>query len=292
MAKIGFIGLGHMGLPMAKNLLKAGHQVTGYDLQADTLQQLQQAGGVVAVDLSQALLNQDVVITMLPSDKQVNAVCLGTNGLYNVQSSALHIDCSSIDAAACCHLHQEAKARNIMTVDAPVSGGVKGAEAAGLTFMVGGDLAAFERAKPILACMGKKIIHTGKGGSGQAAKICNNMVLGITMIAVSEAFVLARQLGLSAEKLHEVISNASGQCWVTDKYLPVGGIIPNVPADNHFQPGFTVAMMLKDLNLSQAAAEKTDLHPAMGSLATKVYQQFLDQGYGELDFSAIINQVG
>lgn len=292
MARIGFIGLGHMGLPMALNLIKAGHSVRGYDLQAEALQALKDAGGSSAENLQHAAEDQEVIITMLQTGQQVRQVCLNEEGLFaKALNNSLYIDCSSIDVQSCREIHQQAAMRQLKVVDAPVSGGVAGAASATLTFMVGGQEQAFEQAKPILAAMGKKIIHTGPAGSGQAAKICNNMILGISMIAISEAFVLAEELGLSAEKLFEVVSNSSGQCWAMSQYVPIPGILPQVPANNHYQPGFTAAMMLKDLNLSQSSAVAVGVETRLGADATNLYQQFNDAGFGQLDFSAIIKAI-
>ncbi|MBL7481434.1 3-hydroxyisobutyrate dehydrogenase [Legionella bononiensis] len=292
MARIGFIGLGHMGLPMAINLLKAGHKVTGFDLQESARAHFAEAGGLVALTQQEVANQQDVLITMLQTGEQVLRVCKGIDGLFSkVQSGTLFIDCSTIDVSSAREFHQMAKEHHMRTVDAPVSGGVAGAAAATLTFMVGGDLDAFNAARPILANMGQKIIHTGGPGSGQAAKICNNMILGISMVAVSEAFILAEQLGLTAEKLFEVVSNSSGQCWAMTKYVPVPGVLDNVPANNEYKPGFAAAMMLKDLKLSQETAQSAHVKTPLGAQVTKLYQHFIDQGLGESDFSAIIKLI-
>lgn len=292
MARIGFVGLGHMGLPMAINLVKAGHRVTGFDLQAEAVKALADADGFAANSLADAAKNQDVFITMLQTGEQVRQVCLGENGLFaHAAANNLYIDCSSIDVQTSRELHQQAVQKQLSVVDAPVSGGVAGAAAATLTIMVGGDDKSFEQAKLLLSAMGKTIIHTGAAGSGQAAKICNNMILGISMIAISEAFVLAEHLGLSAENLFEVVSNSSGQCWAMTRYAPVPGILPNVPANNHYQPGFTAAMMLKDLRLSQNSASTVGVETPMGALATALYQQFNEAGQEQLDFSAIIKAI-
>ncbi|MBA2652843.1 MAG: 3-hydroxyisobutyrate dehydrogenase [Tatlockia sp.] len=292
MARIGFVGLGHMGLPMALNLIKAGHIVTGFDLQTEALKNLAVAGGITAKSLEKAALNQEIIITMLQTGQQVSEVCLGDKGLFaKASENSLYIDCSSIDVLSSRKLHEQAALKNLLVVDAPVSGGVAGAAAATLTFMVGGEEFAFKKVQPILAAMGKKIIHTGPAGSGQAAKICNNMVLGISMIAVSEAFVLAEQLGLSAQKLFEVVSNSSGQCWSMSQYAPVPGILPNVPANKGYQPGFSAAMMLKDLHLSQTSADTVGVKTPIGAHATALYQQFSDEGQENLDFSGIIKMI-
>lgn len=290
MAHIGFIGLGHMGLPMALQLIKAGHQLTGFDLQPSALEEFAARGGRVATTLQDAVAHVDVVITMLQTGAQVKQVAFNEDGvLATLRQDALFIDCSTIDVASARELHAAAESRGIITVDAPVSGGVAGANAGSLTFMVGGSDDALLRVSPFLMAMGKKIIHAGAAGSGQAAKICNNMILGISMIAVSEAFILAETLGLTPQKLFEVVSHASGQCWVMNSYVPVPGVLDNVPANRNYEPGFSVAMMLKDLCLSQAAAESTGVVLPMAARATQLYQQFSDTGQGNLDFSAIIN---
>jgi len=289
MARIGFIGLGHMGLPMAMNLIKNSHTVTGFDLSPSAMKSLATAGGIPAKSVKEAAISQDVMITMLQKGAQVEDVCLGENGLFaNAPKQSLFIDCSSIDVQQTRLIHKKAHECSLNVIDAPVSGGVAGAEKATLTFMVGGTDDAFKAAQPFLSVMGKKIIHTGAAGSGQAAKICNNMILGISMIAVSEAFVLAQQLGLSAEKLFEVVTNSSGQCWAISQYPPVKGLLENVPANNHYKPGFTAAMMLKDLNLSQQSAAKAAIKTPIAEQATALYQQLVDNNMGDLDFSAII----
>lgn len=290
MAKIGFVGLGHMGLPMATNLLNAGHEVTAYDLQASVLEQFKQIGGMIASSLKEVGHESNVIITMVQKGQQVLQLC--QDGLLKqALPGALFIDCSTIDVKTSVAVHQLAKEYGLLSVDAPVSGGVTGASTATLTFMVGGDDSAFEVAKPILAQMGQKIIHTGPAGSGQAAKICNNMILGISMVAISEAFTLAKELHLAPEKLFEVVSNSSGQCWAMTKYVPVPGILDNVPANNNFKPGFTAAMMLKDLKLSQDSAQHAGVNTILGAKTTELYQLLIDQGLGEVDFSAIIQQI-
>lgn len=292
MARIGFVGLGHMGLPMALNVLKAGHEVCAFDLQEAPLQQFVAAGGTRASDLQELATSRDVLITMLQTGQQVQRVCLGEQGLFHHASrGCLMIDCSSIDVASARIIHQQARAAGLLVVDAPVSGGVAGAAAGTLTFMVGGEEEAYQVALPILQAMGQKVIHTGGAGSGDAAKICNNMILGISMIAISEAFVLAEHLGLAKEKLHEVVTNASGQCWAMSKYVPVAGVLDNVPANRDYQPGFAAAMMLKDLQLSQAAAKTEGVATRLAATATELYQAFAEQGHGDLDFSAIIQSI-
>jgi len=293
MARIGFVGLGHMGLPMAINLVQAGHTVTGYDLQPEALSAFSAAGGLSAHSLQQASQDQEIIITMLQTGQQVKQVCLGDKGLFAAASpQALFIDCSSIDVSSSRELHEQALNYKLLVVDSPVSGGVAGASAATLTFMVGGMVDALEAARPILACMGKKIIHTGKAGSGQAAKICNNMILGVSMIAVSEAFILGQQLGLEPEKLFDVVTSSSGQCWAMSHYAPVPGVLENVPANHDYKPGFSAAMMLKDLKLSQQSAAAVGVKTPMGERAAALYQQFNAEGMAGLDFSAIIKLLG
>lgn len=292
MALIGFVGLGHMGLPMAINLVKAGHQVTGYDLLDSAKKEFLQANGQIATSIRELAQDKEVLITMLQTGKQVLQVCDGKDGLFNyAKKGSLYLDCSTIDVQSSRELHQLAQMHQIDMVDAPVSGGVAGAKAATLTFMVGGEDSVFDKAKNFLAHMGKNIIHAGGAGSGEAAKICNNMILGASMIAISEAFILGKKLGLTPKQLFEVVSNSSGQCWSLSKYVPVAGILENVPANNEYKPGFAANMMLKDLNLSQEAAHSVHANTPLGARATALYQQFIDQGFGELDFSAIIKQL-
>lgn len=292
MANIGFIGLGHMGLPMAINLLKAGHNVSGFDLNSEAVKALSDAGGKSVSSVIDLAQGQQVIFTMLQTGEQVKQVCLGEAGFYQcAMPGLLHIDCSSIDVESTLALHKAAQQQSIPMLDAPVSGGVKGAQMGSLTLMVGGDINALALAKSYLEVVSHKIVHTGPAGTGQIAKICNNLLLGISMVAVSEAFVLAEKLGLSAEKLFEVVSSSSGQCWAMSQYAPVPGLLPHTPASNHYQPGFTAAMMLKDLNLSQQAAQMTQTHTALGARVTQMYQQLVNEGQGALDFSIIFQQI-
>ncbi len=254
MARIGFIGLGNMGLPMALNLRKAGHSVAGFDVTTTAIEKLAAGGGTAADGIKAAASNVDAVISMLPSGREVREVYLNAGVLDAVTPDTLLIDCSTIDVDSARTVSVAAREKGLAMLDAPVSGGVAGAQAATLTFMVGGTDQAFARAKPLLEAMGKTIVHAGPSGNGQAAKICNNMVLGISMIAVSEAFVLAERLGLDAQKLFEISSKSSGQCWSLTSYCPVPGPVPTSPANRDYQPGFTAAMMLKDLRLAQEAA--------------------------------------
>jgi 3-hydroxyisobutyrate dehydrogenase len=289
MAKIGFIGLGNMGLPMAQNLLKAGYAVSGFDLNVDATERLAAAGGTRAQSIRDACEGAEVVITMLPAGEQVREVYFGDDGaLAAVAPGTLLIDSSTIDVATARDVAQAAQAKGLAMVDAPVSGGVAGAQAATLTFMVGGPEDAFERARPVLEKMGKTIVHAGGPGTGQAAKICNNMILGASMIVVSEAFLLAEKLGLDAQKLFEISSKSSGQCWSMTSYCPVPGLVPASPANRDYQAGFTAAMMLKDLKLAQAAARTTRATTPLGAGAAAVYERFVDSSDGSVDFSGII----
>lgn len=289
MARIAFIGLGNMGLPMALNLVKAGHAVRGFDVSAAPGGKLSEAGGTVASDVAAAAAGAEIVITMLPSGAEVRAVYLDDGGvLANAAPDALLIDCSTIDVETARAVSAVATAKGLSMVDAPVSGGVGGAQGGTLTFMVGGTDAAFTRAKPVLEAMGKTIVHAGGSGNGQAAKICNNMILGVTMIAVSEAFVLAEALGLDAQKLFDISSKSSGQCWSLTSYCPVPGPVPTSPANRDYQPGFTAAMMLKDLRLAQAAAKAGGASTPLGAEAAALYGLYVGQGSANHDFSGII----
>ncbi|HET7848875.1 MAG TPA: 3-hydroxyisobutyrate dehydrogenase [Pseudolabrys sp.] len=292
MARIGFIGLGNMGLPMAQNLLKAGHQVEGVDVNPAAVARLAAAGGSSVETAKIAAARADVVITMLPSGKEVREVYLGAGGIVeNANEGTLLIDCSTIDVETARAVAAEAEKRGLLMLDAPVSGGTGGAAAGTLTFMVGGSAQAFTRAQSILEKMGKTIVHAGGAGNGQAAKICNNMILGISMIAVSEAFVLAERLGLDHQKLFDISSKSSGQCWSMTSYCPVPGPVPASPANRDYQAGFTAAMMLKDLKLSQEAARAAGAHTALGAEAAKIYSRYVESGEGARDFSGIIRSV-
>ncbi|MBI2712888.1 MAG: 3-hydroxyisobutyrate dehydrogenase [Rhizobiales bacterium] len=292
MARIGFIGLGNMGLPMAQNLIKAGHQVEGVDVNAAALERLKSAGGTSVEFVKVAASRADVVITMLPSGKEVRAVYLGAAGIIeNANAGTLLIDCSTIDVDTARAVAGEAEKKGLLMLDAPVSGGVGGATAGTLTFMVGGSAQAFTRAESILQKMGKTIVHAGGAGNGQAAKICNNMILGVSMIAVSEAFVLAEKLGLDHQKLFDISSKSSGQCWSMTTYCPVPGPVPTSPANRDYQAGFTAAMMLKDLRLSQDAAKAAGARTQLGADAARIYSAYVESGEGPRDFSGIIRFV-
>jgi 3-hydroxyisobutyrate dehydrogenase len=286
---IGFIGLGNMGVPMAANLVKAGHAVAGFDISAKACEAAARAGVVVAKSARRAAADREMVVTMLPSGEHVLEVYRSAEGILSaVRPGTLLIDSSTIEVDAARSFHAAATAAGLAALDAPVSGGVAGAEAASLTFMVGGEAEAFQRGEPVLRAMGKRIVHCGPAGSGQAAKICNNMILGISMIGVAEAFVLAERLGLSHQALFDVASNSSGQCWSLTSYCPVPGPVPASPANRGYQPGFSAALMLKDLKLSQAAAQNAAAATPLGSAATQLYALFNAAGHAGRDFSGII----
>jgi len=288
MATIGFIGLGNMGAPMAANLVKAGHQVTGFDVVPRAAEALAAKGGRAVASLAEAAGVGELVITMLPAGAQVRSVYLGESGvLAKARKGALLIDCSTIDVETARTVAVAAEEAGFDMLDAPVSGGVAGAEAAGLTFMVGGKTEAFARAQPVLAAMGRTIVHAGPAGNGQAAKICNNMILGVSMIAVCEAFSLGERLGLPAQTLFDITAKSSGQCWALTSYCPVPGPVPSSPANRDYAPGFTAAMMLKDLRLAQQAAGATAAPTPLGAAAANLYQMFVDDGTAGLDFSGI-----
>jgi 3-hydroxyisobutyrate dehydrogenase len=288
MAAIGFIGLGNMGAPMAANLVKAGHQVTGFDLVAERAEALATRGGRAATTMAEAATAAEIMITMLPAGPDVRAVYLGDSGvLAHVRKDTLLVDCSTIDVEIARAVAAAAAAAGFDMLDAPVSGGVIGAETASLTFMVGGDVEAFERGRPLLAAMGRTIVHAGPAGNGQAAKICNNMILGASMIAVCEAFSLAERLGLAAQTLFDISAKSSGQCWALTSYCPVPGPVPTSPANRDYVPGFAAAMMLKDLRLAQQAAGASAVATPLGAAAANLYQLFVNEGMGGLDFSGI-----
>jgi 3-hydroxyisobutyrate dehydrogenase len=288
-ARIGFIGLGNMGLPMAANLLRAGHDVEGVDLNPAAVEKLKAAGGVGVETAKIAAAHDDVVITMLPAGQHVRDVYLGPSGIIeNANEGTLLFDCSTIDVETARAVAAQAEKRGLLMLDAPVSGGVGGATAGTLTFMVGGSAQAFARAESILQKMGKTIVHAGGAGNGQAAKICNNMILGVSMIAVSEAFVLAEQLGLDHQKLFDISSKSSGQCWSLTSYCPVPGPVPTSPANREYQAGFTAAMMLKDLKLAQEAAKTSGAKTELGANAEKIYARYVESGEAARDFSGIV----
>jgi 3-hydroxyisobutyrate dehydrogenase len=289
MARIGFIGLGNMGLPMALNLVRAGHGVNGFDLSPSALERFTASGGGAAAGVGAAASGADLVITMLPSGVEVRDAYLARSGvLESASRGTLLIDCSTIDVETARAIATSALTNGLAMLDAPVSGGIGGAERGTLTFMVGGTADALARALPVLETMGKTIVHAGDCGTGQAAKICNNMMLGISMIAVSEAFVLAEKLGLEQQKLFDISSKSSGQCWALTTYCPVPGLVPTSPANRDYQAGFTAAMMLKDLLLAQDAARASGATTPLGAEAAALYGLYVGQGWGGSDFSRII----
>ncbi len=290
MTDIGFIGLGNMGGPMLVNLVKAGHQIKAFDLSADAMERAAEAGAQITNDAASACRGVDVVITMLPAGRHVRAVYTEAV-LDNTEDGTLLIDCSTIDVATARAVGAMAAERGFEMLDAPVSGGVGGAEGGTLTFMVGGPDGAFARGKPLLDIMGKNIVHTGGSGNGQVAKICNNMILGATMIAVSEGFVMAVKLGLDAQTLYDICSTSSSSCWALNTYCPVAGPAPASPANRDYEAGFTAAMMLKDLRLAQGAAQDADTATPMGAAAEVMYALFCNSDDDSLDFSAIINMI-
>jgi len=274
---------------MAANLAAKGFAVKGFDIVAANLDKVAEQGVVAARSAVSAVKDAEVVITMVPAGQHVLDLYRAT--LLPAPRGALFIDCSTIDVASAREAHAMAKGAGMQSLDAPVSGGTAGAAAATLTFMAGGDAEAFERGNPVLAAMGKRIVHCGGPGAGQAAKICNNMILGISMIAVSEAFVLAEKLGLEAQALYDVASAASGQCWSLTTYCPVPGVGPASPADNGYKPGFAAALMLKDLALAQQAAQASGAATPLGAHAEQLYREFNTAGGGAQDFSAIIRHL-
>jgi 3-hydroxyisobutyrate dehydrogenase len=288
MADIGFIGLGNMGGPMAANLIKAGHSLKVFDLSQAALAKLAGAGVAVTSSASEAAKGMEAVVTMLPAGQHVRDAYLGPQGLIAAASpGSLLIDCSTIDVATAREVSAAAAAAGHEMLDAPVSGGTGGAQAGTLTFMAGGSDTAFARAELILSCMGKTVIHAGGPGNGQAAKICNNMILGISMIGVSEAFALGEKLGLSHQTLFDIASKSSGQCWSLTSYCPVPGPVPTSPANRAYAAGFTAAMMLKDLKLAQAASRDVNANTPLGAEAAALYALFDSHGGGAFDFSAI-----
>jgi 3-hydroxyisobutyrate dehydrogenase len=292
MATVGFIGLGNMGGPMACNLLKSGHHLKVYDVVPAAVARAVEAGAEPVADVAAATRGADVLITMLPAGEQVREVYMGADGVIAAAApGTLLIDCSTIDVATAREVSAVAETDDLDMLDAPVSGGVAGAEAATLTFMVGGSAEAFAVAEPILRTMGKTVIHTGGSGNGQAAKICNNLILGVSMIAVCEAFVLAERLGLAAQTLFDVANTSSGQCWSLTSYCPVPGPVPTSPANRDYRPGFSGAMMLKDLRLAAAAAAQVDASTPLGREAASLYADFVESGGANTDFSGIITMI-
>lgn len=288
MANVAFIGLGNMGGPMAQNQIKAGHTVRVFDLSQPALDAAKAAGASIATSAADAAAGADCVITMLPAGTHVRSIVVGGGVIDAAKKGAILIDCSTIDVPTAREVIQASEEKGRFMVDAPVSGGIAAAAAGTLTFMVGGSAAAFAAAKPYLEAMGKVIVHAGPAGNGQVAKVCNNMLLGISMIGTCEAFKLAERLGLDAQVLFDISSKASGQCWSMTSYCPVPGPVPTSPANRDYKPGFAAAMMLKDLKLSQDAAAAADMTTPIGKAATEFYEKFVKDGNGNVDFSGII----
>ena len=287
MANIAFLGLGNMGGPMAANLVKAGHWVAGYDLIEAQKQIAEETGVAIMGSAREAVAAAEIVVTMLPAGRHVLAAW--DEFLPSAPKGALIIDSSTIDVDSARKAHETGAASGMLTLDAPVSGGVGGASGGTLTFMCGGAPAAFDKAKPILEAMGKRIVHCGGPGAGQAAKICNNMILGATMIATCEGFALAEKLGLSAQALFDVASTSSGQSWSLTSYCPVPGPVPTSPANRDYKPGFAASLMLKDLKLAQEAAASAGVAIPLSAEAAQLYALFVSAGHGSDDFSGMIN---
>ena len=288
MTQIAFIGLGHMGLPMARNLLNAGHTLSVFDLVASAVNELAAQGARAAGSAADAVSAAEVVISMLPASRHVEGLYLGDTGLLSVITpGSLVLECSTIAPEAARKVHQAAAARGIALLDAPVSGGTAGAAAGTLTFMVGGDAATLERARPILANMGKNIFHAGPAGAGQVAKVCNNQLLAVHMIGTAEAMALGVANGLDPATLAEIMRQSSGGNWSLEKYNPWPGVMPNAPASKDYRDGFAAELMAKDLGLAQEAAQATASSTPMGALALQLYRLLLKQGQGKLDFSAV-----
>ncbi len=280
--KIGFIGLGNMGAPMASNLAKAGHEVMGFDLTAPCPD-----GVTAAASATECASGCDVVITMLPNGAILRSVAAEI--IPVMENGAAFLDCSTVDVESARAVAQDAESAGLLALDAPVSGGVGGASAGTLTFMAGGTEAGFAKVTPLFEVMGQKAVHCGPSGNGQAAKICNNMILGVTMIATCEAFALADKLGLDRQKMFDVVSTSSGYSWTMNAYCPAPGVGPTSPADNDYQPGFAADLMLKDLRLSQTAAQAVDADTPMGKSATALYETFVEREDGAgRDFSAML----
>ena len=292
MTRIAFIGLGNMGMGMCANLCKAGHEVSAFDLNADAVGVAEEKGAKPAPSIAEAVSGAEVIVSMLPAGKHVLSVYFGEDGVAkNAPKGALFLDCSTISVEEAREAASQATAAGFDMVDAPVSGGTAAAEAGTLTFMVGGPDTAFEKAKPVLDVMGKNIFHAGGSGNGQAAKIANNMLLGISMIGTCEAFNLAERLGLDAQTFFDISSTASGQCWSMTSYCPSPGPVPTAPSNRDYQPGFAVAMMLKDLRLASETAEAAGAVTRMGELAKTIYTDLETRGFAGLDFSGVMKDL-
>lgn len=289
MSKVAFIGLGNMGLPMAINLAKAGHHINAFDTQANACQAAKEAGMHVTDNVADAARDADYIITMLPNGAIMLSVFAEV--IPTANKGCCIIDCSTVDVSSARQAHEMATAAGLYCLDSPVSGGITGAQAGSLTLMIGGETEAYNKAKPILEIMGGRLVHCGQGGAGQSAKICNNMLLGVTMIGLSEAFALAEKLKLDKQALYDVISTSSGSCWSITNYCPEPNIGSESPADHDYKAGFAAELMLKDLSLAQQAAAETNTATPMGQKATAFYKDFVEQGMGKLDFSAVIKQL-
>ncbi|MBO6582062.1 MAG: 3-hydroxyisobutyrate dehydrogenase [Hyphomonas sp.] len=292
MTKIAFIGLGNMGSGMCVNLCKAGHEVRAFDLNAEAVKAAEGHGAVAAATIADGVKDSEIVVTMLPAGKHVLSVYFGDDGVAaHAAKGALFLDCSTIAVEDAREAASKADAAGFLMADAPVSGGTAAADAGTLTFMVGGPDEAYAKAKPILDVMGKNIFHAGGSGNGQAAKIANNMLLGISMIGTCEAFNLAEKLGLDAQTFFDISSTASGQCWSMTSYCPAPGPVPTAPSNRDYQPGFAVAMMLKDLHLAASAARAAGAEVTLGEMAEKIYQDLDTRGHGGLDFSGVMKDL-
>jgi len=292
MTRIAFIGLGNMGAPMSRHLIRAGHTVTGFDLQAEALSKLRQDGGHAAASIAEAVRDAEVVITMVPTGAHVRQVYEGEDGiLRHARRDALLIDCSTIDVATAQAVNAQATTLGLAMLDAPVSGAVPAAVDARLVFMVGGAEDAFARAQPILQHMGSSVIHVGAAGSGQAMKVCNNMMAGMSAVTLSEALGLARRLGLKDQTVYDVMTRASGNCWMLQQYCPLPGPVPSAPSNRNYDPGFAMALMLKDMRLSQDAARAVDFDTPFAAKATALYESAVAQGHGGRDFSYMFKVV-
>lgn len=289
MSNIAFIGLGDMGAPMAANLIKTGHKVMGFDMSSARAQQALARGIPMAKDPKSAVESAEIIITMMPTAKHVRMVWSSLIAI--VPEGTLFIDCSTIDVETSRAVHEIAREKGMMSLDAPVSGGTGGAQTASLTFMVGGDIPAFNRARALFDRMGKKTLLCGGAGAGQAAKICNNMMLGISMIGVCEVFALSEKLGLTNKTMFDVLSSSTGQCWAATTYCPVPGLVPSSPANNGYKQGFSASHMLKDLRLATEVALQTQSSTPLGTAAAQMYKLFENSGNGDLDFSAIIKMI-
>jgi 3-hydroxyisobutyrate dehydrogenase len=293
MAKVGFIGLGNMGLPMAGNLVKNGHDVKGFDIMEDNLTKAAQAGVKKVSSAADAAKNVDIVVTMVPTGKETLAVYAGSGVLQAAKAGTLFIDASTIDVGQARQAHELAKAAGMLSLDAPVSGGTVGADGATLTFMCGGSKEAFEKAKPILEGMGRKVVHCGDAGAGQAVKICNNMMMAINMLGVCEGFALGEKLGISHQTLFDVVSTSTGNSFALSNYCPVPGPVPTTPANRDYAPGFMTKLMVKDLALSQSSSQEAAVATPMGAQAHAILRHYMNlvDGAAEKDFSSVANHV-